>query len=164
MWHSGCIMPGGKREFIREGAGGNAVTAVSFRACTSWTWCPVTALWRQSWWAQTRHPLQDAGIRPPAQFCEHFSRCFADIHEFYDFTLRSAPLQPPGPDAHCSTARQQHGAGKPGSSDTPREPQNLPEVRAIPARCCGAGLCTPAPRDRLGISSHARSMQAGDAR
>ncbi|NXE10983.1 DLG1 protein, partial [Lophotis ruficrista] len=37
-------------------------------------------------------------------------RALLDIHEFYDFMLRSAPLQPPSPDARCSTARQQHGA------------------------------------------------------
>ncbi|NXI63514.1 DLG1 protein, partial [Anseranas semipalmata] len=74
-----------------------------------------------------------------------------DIHEFYDFTLRSAPLQPPSPDAHCSTARRQHGAGKPGSSDTPRELQNLPEElaqdgeRRLPA-ATGAGTPGTPPR------------------
>ncbi|XP_040427961.1 disks large homolog 3 isoform X4 [Cygnus olor] len=75
-------------------------------------------------------------------FQSELFQALLDIHEFYDFTLRSAPLQPPGPDARCSTARQQHGAGKPGSSDTPREPQNLPEEpaedgeRRLPVATC----------------------------
>ncbi|XP_038040244.1 disks large homolog 3 isoform X3 [Anas platyrhynchos] len=84
-------------------------------------------------------------------FQSELFQALLDIHEFYDFTLRSAPLQPPGPDAHCSTARQQHGAGKPGSSDTPREPQNLPEdpaedgERRLPVATCG----TPGTPPRL---------------
>ncbi|NXU46238.1 DLG1 protein, partial [Drymodes brunneopygia] len=50
-----------------------------------------------------------------------------DIHEFYDFTLRSAPLQSPSLDAHDGTARQHPGTSEPSSTVTPREPQNLPE-------------------------------------
>ncbi|NWX20831.1 DLG1 protein, partial [Aegotheles bennettii] len=50
-----------------------------------------------------------------------------DIHEFYDFTLHSAPLQPPSPDTSPSTARQQHEGSQPSSTITPGEPQNLPE-------------------------------------
>ncbi|XP_035180215.1 disks large homolog 3 isoform X2 [Oxyura jamaicensis] len=84
-------------------------------------------------------------------FQSELFQALLDIHEFYDFTLRSAPLQPPGPDTRCSTARQQHGAGKPGSSDTPREPQNLPEEpaedgeRRLPVATCG----TPGTPPRL---------------
>ncbi|XP_066861367.1 disks large homolog 3 isoform X3 [Anser cygnoides] len=75
-------------------------------------------------------------------FQSELFQALLDIHEFYDFTLRSAPLQPPSPDARCGTARQQHGAGKPRSSDTPREPQNLPEEpaedgeRRLPVATC----------------------------
>lgn len=95
----------------------------------------------QSRQARVLHPTQDAGIGLPPRSCGCFSSCFADIHEFYDFTLRSAPLQPPSPDARRDTARQQRGASEPGSAVAPKEPQNLPEVRATPARCRGAGPC-----------------------
>ncbi|NWZ19700.1 DLG1 protein, partial [Asarcornis scutulata] len=84
-------------------------------------------------------------------FQSELFQALLDIHEFYDFTLRSAPLQPPGPDTRCSTAQQQHGASKPGSSDTPREPQNLPEEpaedgeRRLPLATCG----TPGTPPRL---------------
>ncbi|XP_032052015.1 disks large homolog 3 isoform X2 [Aythya fuligula] len=84
-------------------------------------------------------------------FQSELFQALLDIHEFYDFTLRSAPLQPPSPDTRCSTARQQHGASKPGSSDTPREPQNLPEEQAedgerrLPVATCG----TPGTPPRL---------------
>ncbi|XP_076202968.1 disks large homolog 3 isoform X2 [Aptenodytes patagonicus] len=60
-------------------------------------------------------------------FQSELFQALLDIHEFYDFTLRSAPLQPPSPDAHCSTARQQHEASEPSSTVTSGEPQNLPE-------------------------------------
>ncbi|NXK54091.1 DLG1 protein, partial [Chauna torquata] len=84
-------------------------------------------------------------------FQSELFQALLDIHEFYDFTLRSAPLQPPSPDTRCSTARQQHGAGKPSSSDTPREPQNLLEEPAqdsewrLPA-VTGAGVPGTPPR------------------
>ncbi|NXC48557.1 DLG1 protein, partial [Penelope pileata] len=55
-------------------------------------------------------------------FRSELFQALLDIHEFYDFTLRSAPLQPPSPAARCSTARQQRGA-----TVTPREPQSPPE-------------------------------------
>ncbi|XP_065585441.1 disks large homolog 1-like isoform X2 [Cyrtonyx montezumae] len=51
-----------------------------------------------------------------------------DIHEFYDFTLRSALLQPPSPAAHRGTARQQHA--EPSCSPSPREPYTPPEAPA----------------------------------
>ncbi|NXG12932.1 DLG1 protein, partial [Grallaria varia] len=62
-------------------------------------------------------------------FQSELFQALLDIHEFYDFTLRSAPLQPPSLDAHHGTARQQqqHGASEPSSAVTPREPQNPPE-------------------------------------
>ncbi|NXF34907.1 DLG1 protein, partial [Nyctibius bracteatus] len=60
-------------------------------------------------------------------FQSELFQALLDIHEFYDFTLRSTPLQPPNPDARRSTARQQHGASEPSSEVTPREPQNLPK-------------------------------------
>lgn len=78
----------------------------------------------------------------PARFCRCFSRCFADIHEFYDFTLRSTPLQPPSPEARRGTDQQQPGASKPSSAVSRGKPQSLPEVRATPARCCRARPCT----------------------
>lgn len=99
-------------------------------------------LWGQSGWAQMLHPTQDAGIGLPPRSCGCFSCCFADIHEFYDFTLRSAPLQPPSLDARRSTARQQHEASEPSSTVTFGEPQNLPEVKAALARYCRARPCT----------------------
>ncbi|NXL93709.1 DLG1 protein, partial [Alectura lathami] len=63
-------------------------------------------------------------------FQSELFQALLDIHEFYDFTLRSAPLQPPSPDTRRSAARQQHGAGEPSSSTTPREPQILPQEPA----------------------------------
>ncbi|NXS25641.1 DLG1 protein, partial [Pomatostomus ruficeps] len=60
-------------------------------------------------------------------FQSELFQALLDIHEFYDFTLRSAPLQSPSLDAHHGTARQQLGASEPSSTVTPREPQNLPE-------------------------------------
>ncbi|NWV66857.1 DLG1 protein, partial [Malurus elegans] len=60
-------------------------------------------------------------------FQSELFQALLDIHEFYDFTLRSAPLQSPRLDARHGTARQQRGASEPSSTVTPREPQNLPE-------------------------------------
>ncbi|KAM6251996.1 disks large homolog 3 isoform 3-T5 [Spheniscus humboldti] len=60
-------------------------------------------------------------------FQSELFQALLDIHEFYDFTLRSAPLQPPSLDAHRSTARQQHEASEPSSTVTSGEPQNPPE-------------------------------------
>ncbi|NXS96811.1 DLG1 protein, partial [Jacana jacana] len=48
-------------------------------------------------------------------FQSELFQALLDIHEFYDFTLRTAPLQPHSPDAHRCTARQQHGASEPSS-------------------------------------------------
>ncbi|KAM6061497.1 disks large homolog 3 isoform 2-T2 [Chlamydotis macqueenii] len=75
-----------------------------------------------------------------------------DIHEFYDFMLRSAPLQPLCLDARCSTARQQHGASEPSSTVTSGEPQNLPKdlsqdgEQRLPTR---AGNSVPGTPPRL---------------
>ncbi|NXA01343.1 DLG1 protein, partial [Nesospiza acunhae] len=63
-------------------------------------------------------------------FQSELFQALLDIHEFYDFTLRSAPEQSPSLDARHGTARQQLGDSEPSSTVTPREPQNLPEVRA----------------------------------
>ncbi|NWH79531.1 DLG1 protein, partial [Piaya cayana] len=60
-------------------------------------------------------------------FQSELFQALLDIHEFYDFTLRSAPLQPPSADTCHSTARQHHGASEPSSTATTGEPQNLPE-------------------------------------
>ncbi|KAM9600652.1 disks large homolog 3 isoform 4-T4 [Morphnus guianensis] len=85
-------------------------------------------------------------------FQSELFQALLDIHEFYDFTLRSAPLQPPSLDACRSTARQQHEASEPSSAVTPGEPQNLPEdpsrdgERRLPA---GAGDSTPGTPPRL---------------
>ncbi|XP_055673698.1 disks large homolog 3 isoform X2 [Falco peregrinus] len=75
-------------------------------------------------------------------FQSELFQALLDIHEFYDFTLRSAPPQPPSPGTHHGTARQQHAASEPSSAVTLGEPQNLPEdpsqdgERRLPA---GAG-------------------------
>ncbi|XP_052669335.1 disks large homolog 3 isoform X4 [Harpia harpyja] len=85
-------------------------------------------------------------------FQSELFQALLDIHEFYDFTLRSAPLQPPSLDACRSTARQQHEASEPSSAVTPGEPQNLPEdpsrdgEQRLPA---GAGDSTPGTPPRL---------------
>ncbi|NXP11901.1 DLG1 protein, partial [Thinocorus orbignyianus] len=52
-------------------------------------------------------------------FQSELFQALLDIHEFYYFMLRTAPLQPHSPDAHCCTARQQHGANKPSSATNP---------------------------------------------
>ncbi|XP_074739064.1 disks large homolog 3 isoform X1 [Strix uralensis] len=85
-------------------------------------------------------------------FQSELFQALLDIHEFYDFTLRSAPLQPPSPDAHCGTARQQHGASEPSSVVTPREPQNLPENLSQDGErrlSAGAGDSPPGTPPRL---------------
>ncbi|NXQ34591.1 DLG1 protein, partial [Alaudala cheleensis] len=76
-------------------------------------------------------------------FQSELFQALLDIHEFYDFTLRSAPEQSPSLDAPHGTARQQLGASEPSS--TPREPQNLPE-QGIPS---AAGDGTPGTPPRL---------------
>ncbi|NXS55716.1 DLG1 protein, partial [Brachypteracias leptosomus] len=60
-------------------------------------------------------------------FQSELFQALLDIHEFYDFTLRSAPLQPLSPGTHNGTARQHHGDSESNSAVTPREPQNPPE-------------------------------------
>ncbi|OWK54309.1 Disks large 1 [Lonchura striata] len=60
-------------------------------------------------------------------FQSELFQALLDIHEFYDFTLRSAPVQSPSLDACHGTARQHLGSSEPSSTVTPREPQNLPE-------------------------------------
>ncbi|NXM04400.1 DLG1 protein, partial [Tyrannus savana] len=85
-------------------------------------------------------------------FQSELFQALLDIHEFYDFTLRSAPLQSPSLDAHHGTARQQHGASEPSSAVTPGEPQNLPEgsswdrERRLPT---GTGDSAPGTPPRL---------------
>ncbi|NXS48754.1 DLG1 protein, partial [Balaeniceps rex] len=95
-------------------------------------------------------------------FQSELFQALLDIHEFYDFTLRSTPLQPPSPDAHHSTARQQHGDSEPSSTVTPREPQNLPEdpSRAGERRLStGAGDSAPGTPPRL-VKVTARRTEA----
>ncbi|XP_039427743.1 disks large homolog 3 isoform X4 [Corvus cornix cornix] len=85
-------------------------------------------------------------------FQSELFQALLDIHEFYDFTLRSAPLQSPSLDAHHGTARQQLGDSEPSSTVTPREPQNLPEdssrdrEQRLPT---GAGDSAPGTPPRL---------------
>ncbi|NWV00390.1 DLG1 protein, partial [Upupa epops] len=67
-------------------------------------------------------------------FQSELFQALLDIHEFYDFTLRSTPLQPPIPEAHHGTVRQQHGASNPNSAVTHGDPQNFTEVRATPTQ------------------------------
>ncbi|NXD86038.1 DLG1 protein, partial [Halcyon senegalensis] len=82
-------------------------------------------------------------------FQSELFQALLDIHEFYDFVLRSAPLQPPSLDTHCGTVRQQHGANKSSSAVTPRLPQNLPEdpsqdgEQMLPAGAGDSTLGTP---------------------
>ncbi|NXQ53674.1 DLG1 protein, partial [Anthoscopus minutus] len=85
-------------------------------------------------------------------FQSELFQALLDIHEFYDFTLRSAPVQSPSVDAHHGTARQQLGASELSSTVTPREPQNLPEDcswehEQRPAT--GAGASAPGTPPRL---------------
>ncbi|XP_065703022.1 disks large homolog 3 isoform X3 [Patagioenas fasciata] len=85
-------------------------------------------------------------------FQSELFQALLDIHEFYDFTLRSAPLQLPSRDARGDTARQQHGASKPSSTVIPREPQNLPEDPSQDAEqslLTGAGDSAPGTPPRL---------------
>ncbi|KAM4768157.1 disks large homolog 3 isoform 4-T5 [Cyanocitta cristata] len=85
-------------------------------------------------------------------FQSELFQALLDIHEFYDFTLRSAPLQSPSLDARHGTARQQLGDSEPSSTVTPREPQNLPEdssrdrEQRLPT---GAGDSAPGTPPRL---------------
>ncbi|NXG47716.1 DLG1 protein, partial [Psilopogon haemacephalus] len=70
-----------------------------------------------------------------------------DIHEFYDFTLRSAPLQPAGPGTQHGTAGEQHEASQ--NHSAPREPQHLPQdpsqhdERSLPRGAGDSGSGTP---------------------
>ncbi|NXI82999.1 DLG1 protein, partial [Rhipidura dahli] len=85
-------------------------------------------------------------------FQSELFQALLDIHEFYDFTLRSAPLQSLSLDAHHGTARQQLGDSEPSSTVTPREPQNPPEdssqdrEQTLPT---GAGDSAPGTPPRL---------------
>ncbi|NXB56727.1 DLG1 protein, partial [Struthidea cinerea] len=85
-------------------------------------------------------------------FQSELFQALLDIHEFYDFTLRSAPLQSPSLDACHGTARQQLGDSEPSSTVTPREPQKLPEdsswdrEQRLPT---GAGGSAPGTPPRL---------------
>ncbi|NXD96186.1 DLG1 protein, partial [Chaetorhynchus papuensis] len=85
-------------------------------------------------------------------FQSELFQALLDIHEFYDFTLRSAPLQSPSLDAPHGTARQQPGDSEPSSTVTPREPQNPPEdpsrdrEQRLPT---GAGDSAPGTPPRL---------------
>ncbi|KAF2974914.1 hypothetical protein EK904_008458, partial [Melospiza melodia maxima] len=60
-------------------------------------------------------------------FQSELFQALLDIHEFYDFTLRSAPEQSLSLDSRYGTAREQLGDSEPSSTVTPREPQTLPE-------------------------------------
>ncbi|NXI59364.1 DLG1 protein, partial [Chloroceryle aenea] len=82
-------------------------------------------------------------------FQSELFQALLDIHEFYDFMLRSAPLKPSSLDTHHDTVRQQHGANKSNSAVTPRLPQNLPEdpsqdgKQRLPAGAADSALGMP---------------------
>ncbi|NXV05289.1 DLG1 protein, partial [Cettia cetti] len=82
-------------------------------------------------------------------FQSELFQALLDIHEFYDFTLRSAPVLSPSLDAHHGTARQQLGASQPSSTATPREPQTLPEEPPWEREQRGAGDSAPGTPPRL---------------
>ncbi|NXJ67862.1 DLG1 protein, partial [Rostratula benghalensis] len=73
-------------------------------------------------------------------FQSELFQALLDIHQFYDFTLRTAPLQPHSPDAHHCMARQQHGASQPSSDPSWDGERRL---------CAGAGGGTPGTPPRL---------------
>ncbi|XP_068019685.1 disks large homolog 3 isoform X1 [Melanerpes formicivorus] len=80
-------------------------------------------------------------------FRSELFQALLDIHEFYDFTLRSAPLQPPSPGTQHGTAGEQHEASQPHPA--PREPQHLPKdasrdgEQRLPAGAGDSGSGTP---------------------
>ncbi|NXW42146.1 DLG1 protein, partial [Nyctiprogne leucopyga] len=74
-------------------------------------------------------------------FQSELFQALLDIHEFYDFTLRSTPLQPPSLDGRCGTARQQHGASESSSADPSQDGE-----RRLPA---GAEDSAPGTPPRL---------------
>ncbi|NWH26206.1 DLG1 protein, partial [Grus americana] len=92
-------------------------------------------------------------------FQSELFQALLDIHEFYDFTLRSVPLQSPSPDTCCGTSRQQHGAtGLPYLHVPPvsfQDPSQDGEQR-LPA---GAGDSTLGTPPRL-VRVTARTMEA----
>ncbi|NXA04635.1 DLG1 protein, partial [Sapayoa aenigma] len=82
-------------------------------------------------------------------FQSELFQALLDIHEFYDFTLRSAPLQSPSLDAHRGTARQQHGASfavTPGAPQNPAEDSSWDREQRFPT---GAGDSAPGTPPRL---------------
>ncbi|NXO90830.1 DLG1 protein, partial [Certhia brachydactyla] len=88
-------------------------------------------------------------------FQSELFQALLDIHEFYDFTLRSVPVQSLSQDARHGIARQQLGASEPSSTVTPREPQNLHE-QGLTMR---AGDSAPGTPPRL-VRVTARRMEA----
>ncbi|NXL57954.1 DLG1 protein, partial [Chordeiles acutipennis] len=80
-------------------------------------------------------------------FQSELFQALLDIHEFYDFTLRSTPLQPPSLDGHCSTARQQHGPiEQHGASESSSADPSSDGERRLPA---GAEDSAPGTPPRL---------------
>ncbi|NXJ02249.1 DLG1 protein, partial [Psophia crepitans] len=95
-------------------------------------------------------------------FQSELFQALLDIHEFYDFTLRSIPLQPPSVDTCHDTSRQQHGASEPSSTVAPGEPQNLPKDSSQDGEwrlSSGAGCSTPGTPPRL-VRVTARTTEA----
>ncbi|NWS36486.1 DLG1 protein, partial [Polioptila caerulea] len=95
-------------------------------------------------------------------FQSELFQALLDIHEFYDFTLRSAPAQSLSLDAHHGIARQQLGGSEPSSTVTPREPQNLPEDSSWDREqrlTTGTGDGAPGTPPRL-VRVTARRMEA----
>ncbi|NXX98466.1 DLG1 protein, partial [Centropus bengalensis] len=77
-------------------------------------------------------------------FQSELFQALLDIHEFYDFTLRSAPLQPPSPDTCHSTARQQQGASSyPHVSPVSFQDLSRDSEQRLPAAAGDSALGTP---------------------
>ncbi|NXM69814.1 DLG1 protein, partial [Serilophus lunatus] len=79
-------------------------------------------------------------------FQSELFQALLDIHEFYDFTLRSAPMQSPSLDAHHSTAREPSSAVMPGAPQNPPEDSSWDREQRFPT---GAGDSAPGTPPRL---------------
>ncbi|NWT05005.1 DLG1 protein, partial [Mionectes macconnelli] len=79
-------------------------------------------------------------------FQSELFQALLDIHEFYDFTLRSAPLQSPSLDAHHGTARQQPALPCPHVPPVSFQGSSRDRERRFPT---GTGASAPGTPPRL---------------
>ncbi|NWQ64229.1 DLG1 protein, partial [Neopipo cinnamomea] len=79
-------------------------------------------------------------------FQSELFQALLDIHEFYDFTLRSAPLQSPSLDAHHGTARQQPGLPYPHVPPVSFQGSSWDREQRLPT---GSGVGAPGTPPRL---------------